>query len=97
MRAICLRQLATDWQKLPKAEPSAQHYFAPSGQAITHDPFWRYWSTYWLELGDRGVSERDYRIRITARLRLQLSSALEMVFDNERTTHDRRTSALPRR
>jgi hypothetical protein len=54
-----LRQVGIDWQTLPKADPSAPHYFAASGHAIAHEPFWRYWSTHGLELGDRGVSERE--------------------------------------
>ncbi len=54
-----LRQLAIDWQTLPKANPGAPHFFAASGHAIAHEPFWRYWSTRGLELGDRGVSERE--------------------------------------
>jgi hypothetical protein len=54
-----LRQLGIDWQTLPKVDSSAPHYFATSGHAIAHAPFWRYWSTHGLELGDRGVSERE--------------------------------------
>lgn len=54
-----LRQLGIDWHALPKTDPSAQHYFAATGQAITHEPFWRYWSTHGLDLGDPGVSERE--------------------------------------
>lgn len=54
-----LRQVGIDWQTLPKADPGAPHYFAASGHAIAHEPFWRYWSTRGLELGDRGVSERE--------------------------------------
>jgi|GEM_PF-1288470 len=54
-----LRQLGIEWQTLPKADPSAPHYFAVSGHAIAHPPFWGYWSTRGLELGDRGVSERE--------------------------------------
>lgn len=47
------------WQTLPKAAPGSPHYFAASGQAIVHEPFWRYWSSHGLELGDGGVSERE--------------------------------------
>jgi hypothetical protein len=54
-----LRQLGLDWFAFPKADPSAAHYFAQTGHAIAHEPFWRYWSTHGLELGDRGVSERE--------------------------------------
>lgn len=54
-----LRQTGIDWQTLPKADASAAHYFAPSGHAIAHPPFWHYWSTRGLELGDTGVSERE--------------------------------------
>jgi len=54
-----LRQQGRDWQTFPKAVPSAAHYFPATGHAITHEPFWQYWSTHGLELGDRGVSERE--------------------------------------
>ncbi len=54
-----LRQLGVNWQLLPKTSPSAQHYFAATGQAITHDPFWRYWSNHGLDLGDPGISARE--------------------------------------
>jgi hypothetical protein len=54
-----LRQQGRDWQTFPKADPGAAHYFAQTGHAIAHEPFWRYWSQRGLELGDRGVSERE--------------------------------------
>ncbi len=54
-----LRQLGIDWQTLPKANPSDPHYFPQTGQAITHEPFWQYWRSHGLELGDRGISERE--------------------------------------
>lgn len=54
-----LRQLGRDWFTLPKAEPNAPHYFAQTGHAIAHAPFWQYWSTRGLDLGDRGISERE--------------------------------------
>jgi hypothetical protein len=54
-----LRQRGIDWQTLPKADPSAPHYFAASGHAIAHEPFWRYWSSHGLDLGDSGISERE--------------------------------------
>lgn len=54
-----LRQQGRDWQTFPKADPGAAHYFAQTGHAIAHEPFWSYWSTHGLELGDRGVSERE--------------------------------------
>ncbi len=54
-----LRQLGLDWQTFPKANPSDPHYFPQTGHAITHEPFWQYWRTHGLELGDRGISERE--------------------------------------
>lgn len=54
-----LRQQGRDWQTFPKADPGAAHYFAQTGHAIAHEPFWRYWSSHGLDLGDRGVSERE--------------------------------------
>ncbi len=54
-----LRQQGRDWQAFPKAASSAPHYFAQTGHAIAHEPFWRYWSTHGLEFGERGVSERE--------------------------------------
>lgn len=54
-----LRQLGVNWQTMPKADSQAAHYFAQSGHAITFEPFWQYWRSHGLELGDRGVSERE--------------------------------------
>ncbi|WP_026370031.1 hypothetical protein [Kallotenue papyrolyticum] len=54
-----LRQLGIDWQTLPKANPSDPHYFPQTGQAISFEPFWQYWRSHGLELGDRGISERE--------------------------------------
>lgn len=54
-----LRQLGRDWQTFPKADPGAPHYFAQTGHAISHEPFWKYWSSHGLELGERGVTERE--------------------------------------
>lgn len=54
-----LRQQGRDWQTFPKADPSAPHYFAQTGHAIAHEPFWQYWRAHGLDLGDRGISERE--------------------------------------
>ncbi len=54
-----LRQMGVDWQSLPKADPGAPHFFAQTGHAIAFVPFWNYWSTHGLELGDAGVTERE--------------------------------------
>lgn len=54
-----LQQQGRDWQTFPKADSNATHYFPQTGHAISHEPFWAYWSRYGLELGDRGVSERE--------------------------------------
>ncbi len=54
-----LRQQGRDWQTFPKADPSAAHFFAQTGHAIAHEPFWRFWRTHGLELGDQGISERE--------------------------------------
>jgi hypothetical protein len=54
-----LQQLGVEWFRLPKADPRAPHYFAATGHAITHEPFWRYWSSHGLDLGDNGISERE--------------------------------------
>ena len=48
-----LRQQGRDWRTLAKASPSASHYFAETGHAIAHEPFWRYWSTHGLEFDGR--------------------------------------------
>ncbi len=48
-----------NWESAPKADPSAPHYFALTGHAVAHAPFWDYWRTHGLELGDRGISERE--------------------------------------
>ncbi len=52
-----LQQQGRTWQQFPKAAPTAPHYFAQTGHAIAHDPFWRYWSSHGLEFdGRRGAS-----------------------------------------
>ncbi|HEY1014362.1 MAG TPA: hypothetical protein VGE07_16735 [Herpetosiphonaceae bacterium] len=46
-----------DWQTFPKADPAAAHYVPETGHAITHTPFWQYFSTHGLEFdGRRGYS-----------------------------------------
>jgi hypothetical protein len=44
-----LKQQGRDWFTFPKAAPSAPHYFAETGHAIAHGPFWQYWSTHGLQ------------------------------------------------
>lgn len=53
-----LQQQERDWRTFPKASPQAAHYFAQTGHAIAPQ-FWERWSTTGLDLGDRGVSERE--------------------------------------
>jgi hypothetical protein len=48
-----LKQQGRDWNTLPKATPDKAHFFAETGHAIVHEPFWRYWSTHGLELDGR--------------------------------------------
>lgn len=58
--AEALAQQDRDWQTFPKAAPSTPHYFAESGHAIAHAPFWRYWSGHGLEFdGRRGFSAAE--------------------------------------
>ncbi|HWQ14589.1 MAG TPA: hypothetical protein VNL77_17465 [Roseiflexaceae bacterium] len=48
-----------DWSKLPKADPSAPHFFHETGQAIAPE-FWGYWSSQGLEFdGAPGVSLQE--------------------------------------
>jgi len=55
-----LRQLGRDWQSFPKASPSDAHYFAETGHAIAHGPFWQYWSSHGLEFdGQAGFSAAE--------------------------------------
>ena len=56
--AEALATRGTDWQSLPKADPATPHYYPATGQAIAPE-FWDYWRAHGLELGDRGVSERE--------------------------------------
>jgi hypothetical protein len=56
--AEALAAQGRDWQQFPKADPGAAHYYAQTGQAIAPE-FWGYWRSHGLELGDRGVSERE--------------------------------------
>ncbi|WP_026370487.1 hypothetical protein [Kallotenue papyrolyticum] len=57
--AWILERQGRRWEDQPRADPSAPHYFPATGQAITHAPFWQYWRSHGLELGDPGVSERE--------------------------------------
>ncbi|HEY0738719.1 MAG TPA: hypothetical protein VGD69_27620 [Herpetosiphonaceae bacterium] len=55
-----LRQQGRDWQTFPKAAPTTPHYFAQSGHAIAHEPFWHYWSSHGLEFdGKRGSAQAE--------------------------------------
>ena len=54
-----LLQLGRDWQRFPTAAPSASNYFAETGHAIAHQPFWRYWSEHGLELDGRAGMSRE--------------------------------------
>ena len=38
-----------------RADPSSAHYFAETGHAIAHGPFWQYWSTHGLESDGQGA------------------------------------------
>ena len=53
-----LKQLGRDWTTLPKANPSAPHYFAVTGHAIAPQ-FWEYWSSHGLDLGTPGVTAQE--------------------------------------
>jgi hypothetical protein len=46
---LLLERQGINWQSLPKASPSAAHYFAETGHAVTHEPFYQYWSTHGLQ------------------------------------------------
>ncbi len=46
--AEALQQQGIDWQTLPKADPSAAHYFAQTGHAIAPQ-FWNYWNSQGLK------------------------------------------------
>jgi hypothetical protein len=54
-----LEQQGRNWFTFPKASPAAPHYFATTGHAVTHEPFWQYWRTHGLDLGDPGISDRE--------------------------------------
>ena len=48
-----LEKQGRTWQSFPKAQASAAHFFAPTGHAVTHAPFWAYWSGHGLEFDGR--------------------------------------------
>ncbi|CAN5601281.1 hypothetical protein BH23CHL2_BH23CHL2_21220 [soil metagenome] len=50
-----LLEMGRDWTTFPKADPSADHYFAETGHAIAPE-FWDYWSSHGLDFGDEGYS-----------------------------------------
>lgn len=39
-----IRSHGTVWQNLPKAAPTAPHYFPETGHAVSHEPFWQFWA-----------------------------------------------------
>ena len=49
-----LRAEGTVWQNLPKAAPTAPHFFPETGHAVSHEPFWQYWSSHGLQ--DRALN-----------------------------------------
>ena len=57
--ADALERAGRDWERFPKGDPAAPHYFAATSHAI--DPrFWPFWSSHGLEFdGQPGVSERE--------------------------------------
>ncbi len=57
--AELLAKQGRDWNAFPKADPSAPHFFGPTGHAIAPQ-FWEYWSGHGLELdGQRGISFQE--------------------------------------
>ncbi|MFL5804592.1 MAG: CAP domain-containing protein [Roseiflexaceae bacterium] len=53
--ADALAQQGRDWATLPKAGPSAAHYFAETGHAIASQ-FWGYWSSHGLEFDGQAAA-----------------------------------------
>jgi plastocyanin len=52
-----LAALGRDWTTFPKARPETPHFFAETGHAIGHVPFWNYWSKHGLNIdGTPGFS-----------------------------------------
>ena len=56
--AETLAWMGRSWQDETKASPQTPHYYAATGHAIAPQ-FWDYWRNHGLELGDRGISERE--------------------------------------
>ena len=55
-----LARQGRDWMSFPRAQARAAHYFAETGHAITHAPFWRFWSSHGLQFdGRRGMSQAE--------------------------------------
>jgi hypothetical protein len=55
-----------DWQTFPKADPSAPHYFAQTGHAITPQ-FWGFWSSNGLEFdGNRKAKSAAESLALVA-------------------------------
>ena len=55
-----LEKQGRNWQAFTKAKADAPHFFAPTGHAVAHAPFWSYWSTHGLELDGRaGISAAE--------------------------------------
>ena len=46
---VRLKQLGRDWTTFPKVPSNTPHFFGETGHAISHTPFWEYWSTHGLQ------------------------------------------------
>jgi hypothetical protein len=53
-----LRRTGRDWTTFDKADPKKPHYRPETGHAIAPE-FYAYYGSHGLELGDRGISERE--------------------------------------
>jgi hypothetical protein len=53
-----LRRTGRDWHMLPQADASRPHYRPETGHAIAPE-FYAYYRSHGLELGDRGISDRE--------------------------------------
>lgn len=54
-----LLALGLNWHSFPPVDPATPRFFAESGHAIAHEPFWQYWQTHRLQYPDKTPFERS--------------------------------------
>lgn len=54
-----LQAQGRDWHTFPQVDPGTPRYFAETGHAIAHEPFWQYWQAHGLGYPGKSQFERS--------------------------------------